>query len=316
MTAAARTPGEDDAAVTEGTVIPASNRSPLKLTFLTPPVAYYAIFFLAPLAFLVVLGFWIVRDYQIVAEFSIGNYVDIFDQFFSRSRFGWALIQSIYVAVTTSVFAVIFCYFLAMGIVFCIPECYQRLFLVLAILPFWSSYILRLFSWQLILAQKGMLNYVLGELGLDDPLIITNTQIGTRIGLVHYLSPILIIILYITLINVNRNLIEAARELGATRLQAFWRVIVPLSRLGLIFAFGFGVIVSFGDVLSGLLIGGGIGQSWLGSYPLYSNMIMADYNSYTNLPRTAALATIMVVIMVVMLVVAYRMADRARQRMS
>ena len=97
-----------------------------------------------------------------------------------------------------------------------------------------------------------MLNHVLGELGLDDPLIITNTQIGTRIGLIHYLSPILIIILYITLINVNRNLIEAARELGATRLQAFWRVIVPLSRLGLVFAFGFGVIVSFGDVLSGL----------------------------------------------------------------
>ena len=143
-------------------------------------------------------------------------------------------------------------------------------------------------------------------------MIITNTQIGTRIGLIHYLSPILIIILYITLINVNRNLIEAARELGATRLQAFWRVIVPLSRLGLIFAFGFGVIVSFGDVLSGLLVGGGIGQSWLGSYPLYSNMIMADYNSYTNLPRTAALATVMVLIMVVMLVVAYRMADRAR----
>ena len=302
--------------MTDGTAISASNRSPLKLSFLALPVAYYAVFFLAPLAFLIVLGFWIVRDYQIVAEFSLGHYADIFTQFFSRSRFGWALIQSIYVAVTTSVFAVIFCYFLAMGIVFCIPERTRRLFLVLAILPFWSSYILRLFSWQLILAQNGVLNHLLGALGLDEPLIITNTQIGTRIGLVHYLSPILIIILYVTLISVNRNLIEAARELGATRLQTFWRVIVPLSRLGLIFAFGFGVIVSFGDVLSGLLLGGGIGQSWLGSYPLYSNMIMADYNSSTNLPRTAALATIMVLVMVAMLVVVYRFADRARARMS
>ena len=302
--------------MTDGSVIPPSNRSPLKVSFLAPPLAYYGIFFLAPLAFLIVLGFWTVRDYQIVAEFSAINYVDIFSQFFSKSRFGLALIQSIYVAVTTSVFAVIFCYFLVMGIVFCMPERYQRLCLVLAILPFWSSYILRLFSWQLILAQNGVINYALRELGLDDPLVITNTQIGTRIGLIHYLSPILIIILYITLINVNRNLIEAARELGATRLQAFWRVIVPLSRLGLIFAFGFGVIVSFGDVLAGLLVGGGVGQSWVGSFPLYSNMIMADYNSYTNLPRTAALATIMVVIMAVMLVVAYRLADRARLRMS
>ena len=296
--------------------VPASNRSPLKPAFLAPPIAYYAIFFLAPLALLIVLGFWIVRDYQIVAEFSVGNYVDIFTQFFTKSRFGWALVQSVYVAVTTSVIAVIFCYFLTMGIVFCTPERYQRLFLVLAILPFWSSYILRLFSWQLILAQGGALNHMLGALGLEQPLIITNTQIGTRIGLIHYLSPILIIILYITLINVDRKLIEAARELGATRLQAFKRVILPLSRLGLTFALGFGVIISFGDVLSGFLVGGGIGRSWVGSYPLYSNMIIADYNSYTNLPRTAALATIMVLIMVAMLVVAYRLADRAKRQIS
>ena len=140
--------------MTDAGVVPSSNRSPLKIAFLAPPVGYYAIFFIAPLAFLIVLGFWIVRDYQIVAEFSVTNYVDIFSQFFSRSRFGWALTQSVYVAVTTSVFAVIFCYFLAMGIVFCVPERHRRLYLVLAILPFWSSYILRLFAWQLILAQR------------------------------------------------------------------------------------------------------------------------------------------------------------------
>ena len=302
--------------MTDRAAIPASNRSPLKYAFLSLPVAYYGVFFLAPLAYLVVLGFWTVRDYQIVTEFSLGNYADVFAQFFSRSRFGWALIQSVYVAVTTSMVAVLFCYFLALGIVFSIPERHQRLFLVLAILPFWSSYILRIFAWQLILAQGGALNFALKQIGFDAPVIITNTQIATRIGLIHYLSPILIIILYITLVNMNRNLVEAARELGATRLQAFWRVIVPLSRLGLIFAFGFAVIVSFGDVLSGLLLGGGVGQSLIGSYPLYSNMIIADYNSYTNLPRTGALATIMVIIMVAMLVIAYRSADRARERMS
>ena len=198
---------------------------------------------------------------------------------------------------------------------FCVPARYQRLVLVLAILPFWSSYILRLFSWQAILAQRGILNYVLARLGLDDPLIITNTQIGTRIGLIHYLTPILIIILFVALINVDRNLIEAARDMGATRWQAFVRVILPLSKLGLIFAAGFAMIVSFGDVLSGLLVGGGIGKSWLGSLPLYPDVVMTDYNSYTNLPRTAALATILVLVMVIILVVAYRFADKARQEL-
>ena len=295
--------------------VPPSNRSPLKPAFLAPPIIYYGIFFITPLIFLTILGFWIVENYQIVPKFSVINYVDIFSQFFTKSKFGLSLIQSLYVAATTTIFAVLFCYVLAMSIVFCVPVRYRRLVLVLAILPFWSSYILRLFSWQIILAQRGILNYVLAHLGLDDPLIITNTQIGTRIGLIHYLSPILIIILFVTLINVDRNLIEAARELGATRWQAFVRVILPLSRLGLIFAAGFAMIVSFGDVLSGLLVGGGIGKSLLGRLPLYPDMVMSDYNSYTNLPRTAALATILVLVMVIMLVVAYRFADKARQEL-
>ena len=292
-----------------------SNRSPLKLGFLAPPIIYYGIFFIPPLIFLAILGFWVVENYQIVPKFSVINYVDIFSQFFTESKFGLSLIQSLYVAATTTILAVLFCYVFAMGIVFCVPMRYQRLVLVLAILPFWSSYILRLFSWQTILAQRGILNYVLARLGLDDPLIITNTQIGTRIGLVHFLSPILIIILFVTLINVDRNLIGAARELGATRWQAFVRVILPLSKLGLILAAGFAMIVSFGDVLSGLLVGGGIGKSLLGTLPLYPDMVMSDFNSYTNLPRTAALATILVLVMVIILVVVYRFADKAQQEL-
>ena len=295
--------------------LPPSNRSPLKPAFLALPIIYYGVFFVPPLIFLAILGFWIVENYQIVPNFSVMNYADIFSQFFTKSKFGLSLAQSLYVAATTTIFAVLFCYILAMGIVFCVPTRYQRLVLVLAILPFWSSYILRLFSWQTILAQRGILNNVLARLGLDDPLIITNTQIGTRIGLIHYLTPILIIILFVALINVDRKMIEAARDLGATRWQAFVRVILPLSKLGLIFAAGFAMIVSFGDVLAGLLVGGGIGKSWLGPLPLYPDVIMTDYNSYTNLPRTAALATILVLVMVIILVVSYRFADKARQEL-
>jgi ABC-type spermidine/putrescine transport system permease subunit I len=295
--------------------LPPSNRSPLKPAFLALPIIYYGVFFVPPLIFLAILGFWIVENYQIVPNFSVMNYADIFSQFFTKSKFGLSLAQSLYVAATTTIFAVLFCYILAMGIVFCVPTRYQRLVLVLAILPFWSSYILRLFSWQAILAQRGILNNVLARLGLDDPLIITNTQIGTRIGLIHYLTPILIIILFVALINVDRKMIEAARDLGATRWQAFVRVILPLSKLGLIFAAGFAMIVSFGDVLAGLLVGGGIGKSWLGPLPLYPDVIMTDYNSYTNLPRTAALATILVLVMVIILVVSYRFADKARQEL-
>ena len=301
---------------TEKALVATTNQSPLKFAFLMPPVLYYGMFFIAPLAFLIVLGFWIVVDYQIVAEFSVANYVDIFKQFLTRSKFGWTLLQSLYVAVTTTAISVVVCYLFAMAIVFAVPERFQRWFLILAILPFWSSYILRLFSWQLILAREGVLNVALAHLGLGEPLSITNTQIGTRVGLVHYLAPVLIIVFYVTLINVDRRLIEAGRDLGATRLQALVRIVLPLSKFGVIFATAFALVISFGDILSGVMVGGGTGASLLGRLPLYSAMIMSDYNSYTNLPHTAALATILVVIMVFILIVAFQYADRARREVA
>src|SRR5207245_829542 len=157
------------------------------------PVGYSALFFLAPLLFLVVLGFWVVENYQIVPTFSLANYIDIAQHLFAQSNYGLAIAQSFYVALTTAVLAVLFCY------------------------PF--------------------------------------------------------VILYVTIVNIDRTLIEAARELGATRWQAFRRVILPLSSLGIVLSLSFATIISFGDVLSGSLLGGGAGKSALGSLPLFSNMI-------------------------------------------
>ena len=139
-----------------------------------------------------------------------------------------------------------------------------------------------------------------------------NTQTATRIGLIHYLAPILIVVLYVTVANIDRELIQAARDLGATRWQAFRRVILPMSRTGLLVSASFAAIVSFGDVLSGSLLGGGVGHSVLGSVPLFSTMIMTEYASSTNLPRTAALAMILVLVMVLMLAGGAALAERGK----
>lgn len=117
------------------------------------------------------------------------------------------------------------------------PARWQRLALLFAIAPFWSSYVLRLYAWQTILSRNGVINSVLKQIGLSDYRIdIIYTQIATRIGLIHYLAPILIVILYVSILAIDKVLIEAARELGCTRWQAFTRVILPLSRFGLMTA--------------------------------------------------------------------------------
>lgn len=291
--------------------------SVLKYLFLLPITVWLGALFVLPLLFLIWIGFWRVENFQAVMDFSLANYREIFASLFSRSRYGLALIQSLWVAATTAIVAVAFAYMVALAIAFCVPERWQRLALLLAIAPFWSSYVLRLYSWQTILSNNGVINSILQQVGLEGLQIsVIYTQIATRIGLVHYLAPILIVILYVGVLSIDRVLIEAARELGATRWQAFTRVIFPLSRFALLTAGSFAVIVSLGDALAGNLLGGGAGRSIIGQLPTYASMIMSDYSSSTNLPRTSALATILVVVMVAALVGGFMLANRARRQMQ
>lgn len=281
-----------------------SELSQLKLICLAPAVIYDSIFFLLPLIFLIWIGFWTVENYQAVPGFSLSNYADIFNQFFSQSRYAYAIAQSLWVASTTTILALLLCYPFAMVLSFAVPARFQRFALLLAIAPFWSSYILRLYSWQTLLNKNGLMNSVLQNLKLiSAPIEVVFTQVATRIGLIHYLSPILVLILYLSLQNVDRSLLGAAQNLGATRWQTFYRVMLPLTRPGLVYSAVFAMIISLGDVLSGIILGGGTGRSILGSLPLFSSMILNEYAASTNLPRTSALATILILIMVFILFV-------------
>ncbi len=296
--------------------VPAGNNSALKYITLALPVGYTAIFFALPLIFLIALGFFKIERFQVVPAFSFENYVDVAHHIFGGSRYGLAIAQSLYVSATTAIVAVLLCYPMVLAIVYAVPDRLQRLVLLLAVAPFWTSYILRVFAWQTLLARRGIINSASESLGLGFSQSILNTQIATRVGLIHYLAPILIIILYVSVSNIDRSLIGAARNLGATRWQVFRKVILPLSRVGIVLALCFATIISFGDVLSGTLLGGGAGASLLGKYPLFSSMIMSDYASSTNLPRTSVLAVILVLIMVVILVVGLKATDKAQKSIS
>jgi spermidine/putrescine transport system permease protein len=284
--------------------------SSLRLICLSPAVLYDSFLFLLPLVFLFWIGFWTVDNYRLIPGFSLSNYIDIFQQFFSKSRYAYAILQSLWVSSTATLFAVLFCYPFAMAIAFIIPPRYQRLAILLAIAPFWSSYILRLYAWQTLLNKEGIINSCLKALHLvSSPIEVVFTQIGTRIGLVHYLAPIMILILYLALQNIDRSLLAAAKNLGATQWQVFWRVLLPLTRTGIIYSAVFGMIISLGDVLSGIILGGGTGKSIFGSLPLFASMILNEYAASTNLPRTSALATLLILIMLLILIAGTKLSQ-------
>jgi spermidine/putrescine transport system permease protein len=294
-----------------------TNRSPLKALTLALPVGHSVVFFVAPLIFLIILGFWTVENYRVTPAFTFQNYIDIGKNMFAGSKYGLAIMQSAYVSVTTAILVVALCYPFVLAIVYLVPERLQRLVLLLAIAPFWTSYILRVFAWQTLLAKRGVFNSAMQTFGLENfQQAILNTQTATRIGLIHYEAPIIVVILYVTIAGIDPTLVEASRELGASRWQTFRRVILPLSKVGIILALSFATIISFGDVLSGTLLGGGAGPSLLGRLPLFSTVIMNDYASSTNLPQTSVLAMIMVLILVSVLLIGFKAADTAQKQIT
>ncbi|WP_146604733.1 ABC transporter permease, partial [Rhodoplanes roseus] len=115
------------------------------------------------------------------------------------------------------------------------PDRIRPLLLMAIILPFWTSFLIRVYAWIGILKPEGLLNQLLLSLGvIDQPLTIINTNWAVYIGIVYSYLPFMVLPLYATLEKMDYRLIEAANDLGATPLGAFWKITVPLSVPGIL----------------------------------------------------------------------------------
>ncbi|RWC50524.1 ABC transporter permease [Mesorhizobium sp.] len=309
--------------VSEASTVPLTNsKKPrgrtnrLMIAMLALPTFYSLVFFIGPLIFLIALSLWKVENFRVVPAFTLENYISVGQQMFGNSNYSIAILQSLYVAATTAALCVALCGAFVLALVYTLPSRLHRLALLLAVAPFWTSYILRVFAWQILLAKRGIINTALSAMGIDWQLAVLNTQTATRIGLLHYSAPVIIVILFVTVKSIDRDLIEAARNLGATRWTTFRTVILPLSRVGIVLSFCFASIIAFGDVLSGSILGGGAGRSLVGSVPLFANVIMSDYSGSTNLPRVCVLAIIMVLILVFILMAGMKGSEAAQRSIS
>ena len=129
--------------------------------------------------------------------------------------------------------------------------------IMLVMLPFWTSFLLRIYAWKGILADDGLVNSLLLSAGLvDAPLRMMNTPFSLTVGMVYAYLPFMILPLYATLSKMDARLVEAAADLGATPAQAFWRITVPLSRRGIIAGSMLVFIPSVGEYVIPELLGG------------------------------------------------------------
>ena len=187
------------------------------------------------------------------AGFGLANY----GQFFTNPSYWRAMTNSIEVTAIVTVISVLLAYPFAWILAFVVPQRWQRLALMLAVLPFWTSYVVRSYAWLLVLAEKGVINTFLLELGvIAEPLQLANTRTATVIGFVHFFVMLLTLTIYANLKQLSPNYRKAAADLGATPLQSFAYVILPLTLPGIMVGAFLTFVLAIGDYITPQILGG------------------------------------------------------------
>ena len=175
--------------------------------------------------------------------------------------------------------------------------------LMLVMLPFWTSFLLRVYAWKGILADEGMLNNLLLWLGLiSEPLIMLYTDVSMLVGMTYVYCPFMILPLYANLVKMDMRLLEAAHDLGASPWKAFWLITVPLSKAGIIAGCMLVFIPSVGEFVIPSLLGGA-------QNIMIGRVVWDEMFSSNNWPRASALSVLMIVLILVPLAFYYRASN-------
>ena len=184
------------------------------------------------------------------------------------------------------------------------PEAWRPTLLMLVILPFWTSFLIRVYAWMGILSNEGFLNQFLLWLGvIDSPLTILNTPTAVYIGIVYTYLPFMILPIYSALDRLDGSLIEAAEDLGCSRLKAFWLITIPLSKNGIIAGSFLVFIPALGEFVIPSLLGGS-GTLMIGK------VLFEEFFSNRDWPVASAVAVILLLILVIPLVLFQRNQQR------
>ncbi len=274
-----------------------NRRESLKAWGLIAPALLWTLaFFVVPIAIMTVYSFWQRVGTKTVRGFSLDNYV----AFFSKTYFREALFNSLEVTILVTVISILLAYPLAYILAYQVPSHWQRLALSLAILPFWTSYVVRSYSWLLVLSAKGIVSKSLQTLGiLHDPVSFVNSRMGTIIGFVHFFTMLLTLTIFANLVQIPRNYLKAAADLGASRLQAFWHVTLPLSVPGIMVGAFLTFVLCIGDYITPQILGGN-------KELLLPQVIMLQIGRQANFPMASALSLILMLVISLVFLVSAR----------
>jgi spermidine/putrescine transport system permease protein len=252
------------------------------------------ILFFVPLGVMFVFSLWTTNaNLDIVPVWNLDNYARFFESSAYVRTLAKTVIMGAGVTVICLVIALAVAYFLARYV----SRRWARIALLVIIVPFWSSYLLRVYSWQAILGEKGALNQLLMSLGVisEPSRLFVYNDIGTFIVLTYVYLPFAILVLYASLERFDYTQLTAAQDLGASPSRAFRHVLLPQIRPGLITAAIFVFIPILGEFLTPSMVGGASGL-------LIANLIQTFFKN-ALVPQGAALGLLIVAFVTVLLVI-------------
>lgn len=264
-----------------------------KAAITLPPMIWVTAFLAVPYALLFCYSFWSVSQAQtIVHSWGLQNYaellrIDVYLQ---------TLFRSMWIAARVTLFALLLGYPLAYYVSFHAGKKKDFLY-QLVIIPLWVSYLVRAYAWKTILGSEGVLNTLLQYVHLTQhPLdFLLYSPFAVVLTLTHIYTPFAFLPIYASLEHVPRNLVEASHDLGATPWQTFWKVLFPLSIPGVLAGATFAFVLSLGDFLAPLLLGGPSGV-------MISNIVVSLFGAAYNWPLGAAISFCMLALVVGLLV--------------
>ncbi len=258
-------------------------------TFVLPALLWTVAFFLVPFVVMAVTSLWQRVGKDIIHTWNLDNYL----AFFQKSHFIQALMNSLEVTVLVTVISIALAYPLAWIIAERVPKRWQRLALILAILPFWTSYVVRSYAWLLVFAKNGVLNQTLVGLGIIDvPWELVATRTATVIGFVHFFVMLLTLTIYANLVQLSPNYRRAAADLGAGPVQTFIFVILPLTLPGVMVGAFLTFVLCIGDYITPQILGGN-------NELVLPQVIMLQIGRSANFPTAAALSIILMIVVTV-----------------
>ena len=275
----------------------------LRAILLGPAMAWWLAFLVVPVGLVLAYSFMVRGEFGgVVPTLTLDNYVRALDPLYVG-----VLLGSLRMAAIATVAALLIgyptAYFIATR-----PRRWRTPLLIIVILPFWTSFLIRTYAWVVLLNREGLINRPLLDAGLiGEPLPLLNNEFSIILGLVYIYLPLMILPLYASLERINPELREASTDLGASPLRTFLTVTLPLSSTGIVAGAIFVFVPSLGNFIVPELLGGG-------RHPMIGNLIQGQFLRARDWPFGAALTAGLIAITVGLLLLQAWLLMRERRR--